>query len=99
VRPEYPPQMGQFCRGGGRASGTVNGRPPPLGLEFRLFALSDVNELPAVMAAMKRDGFDGLTHLSDGAVYEAREYVCRGRRAHVLWAEYRRSEPTCGSKP
>jgi hypothetical protein len=40
-----------------------------------LFALSDLNELPAAMAAMKRDGFDGLTHLSDGGVYD----VCMGR--------------------
>jgi hypothetical protein len=65
VRPENPPQMGQFCRGGGLSKRNCEWKAAPLGLEF---ALSDFNELPAAMAAMKRDGFDDLTHLSDGVV-------------------------------
>ena len=66
MRPENPPQMGQFCRGGGLSKRNCEWKAAPLGAGVRLFALSDINELPAALAAMKRDGFDGLTHLSDG---------------------------------
>jgi len=56
---------------------------PALGLEFRPFAVSDLNELPTVIAAMKRDGFDGLTHLSDAQFFSER------RRIGELAATYR----------
>jgi putative tryptophan/tyrosine transport system substrate-binding protein len=56
---------------------------PSLGLEFRLFAISDLIELPAAIAAMKRDGFDGLTHLSDAQFFSER------RRIGELAATYR----------
>ena len=56
---------------------------PALGLEFRPFAVSDLNELPAVIATVKRDGFDGLTHLSDAQFFLAR------RRIGELAAAYR----------
>jgi putative tryptophan/tyrosine transport system substrate-binding protein len=56
---------------------------PALGLEFSPFAVSDLDELPAVIAVMKRDGFDGLTHLSDAQFFSAR------RRIGALAAGYR----------
>src|SRR6516162_1171283 len=38
---------------------------PLLGLEFRLFAVSDFNELPSMFSSMARDGFDALTAFSE----------------------------------
>jgi putative ABC transport system substrate-binding protein len=58
-------------------------RPAALGLELRRFAVSDLNEFPAVIAAMKGDGFDGLTHLSDAQFFSTR------RRIGELAATYR----------
>ena len=48
----------------------MEGRPSGV----RLFALSDLNELPAAMAAMKRDDF-AVLHIRQMGVYD----VCMGR--------------------
>jgi len=57
---------------------------PPLGLEFRLFAVSDMDELPATFSAMKRDGFDALTHLSDAQFFSARRRIAELAIKHRL---------------
>src|SRR5262249_56013440 len=44
---------------------------PLLGLEFRLFTLSDFNELPTMFSTMARDGFDALTIFSDAQFFAA----------------------------
>ena len=65
---------------------------PSLGLEFRLFAVSDLIELPAAIAAMKRDGFDGLTHLSDAQFFSERRRIGELAATHQLPATYEARE-------
>ena len=65
---------------------------PALGLEFRQFAVSDLNQLPAVIAAMKQDGFDGLTHLSDAQFFSTRRRIGELAATHRLPAMYEARE-------
>jgi putative ABC transport system substrate-binding protein len=46
-----------------------------LGLELRLFAVSDLSKLPATFSAVTRDGFDALTVLSDAQFNSARGQI------------------------
>ena len=65
---------------------------PALGLEFRQFAVSDLNQLPVVIAAMKQDGFDGLTHLSDAQFFSTRRRIGELAAAYQLPAMYEARE-------
>jgi putative tryptophan/tyrosine transport system substrate-binding protein len=42
---------------------------PALGLQFRLFVVSDLDKLPAVFSTMKQDGFDAMTLLTDAQFF------------------------------
>jgi len=59
-----------------------------LGLEFRLFTVTDVNELPTVLSAIKRDGFDAFTPLSDAQFFGARHQLSELAAMHRLPAIY-----------
>ena len=61
---------------------------PLLGLEFRLFALSDFNELPTMFSTMARDGFDALTLFSDAQFFSARQRIAELAATHRLPAMY-----------
>ncbi len=59
-----------------------------LGLELRLFTVTDVNEIPTVLSTMTRDGFDGLTVLSDAQFFSARRQINELAAMHRLPAIY-----------
>jgi putative ABC transport system substrate-binding protein len=61
---------------------------PLLGLEFRLFAVSDLNELPTIFSTMTRDGFDALTLFSDAQFFSARRRYAELAATHRLPAMY-----------
>src|SRR5215831_13369509 len=61
---------------------------PLLGLEFRLFTLSDFNELPTMFSTMARDGFDALTIFSDAQFFAARRRIAELAAMHRLPAMY-----------
>ena len=61
---------------------------PLLGLEFRLFAVSDFNELPTMFSTMARDGFDALTFFSDAQFFSARRRIAELAAMHRLSAMY-----------
>jgi putative ABC transport system substrate-binding protein len=65
---------------------------PALGLEFRRFAVSDLNELPAMIAAMKRDDFNGFTQLSDAQFFSKRRQISELAAAYQLPAVYEARE-------
>jgi len=65
---------------------------PALGLEFRPFTVSDLNEMPATIAAMKRDGFNGFTHLSDAQFFSKRRQISELAATHQLPAVYEARE-------
>jgi len=55
-----------------------------LGLELRLFTVTDINELPAAFSAMRRDDFDALTILSDAQFFSARRQLGELATMHRL---------------
>ena len=61
---------------------------PLLGLEFRLFALSDFNELSTMFSTMARNGFDALTLFSDAQFFSARRRIAELAAMHRLPAMY-----------
>jgi putative ABC transport system substrate-binding protein len=61
---------------------------PLLGLEFRRFAVSNFNELPAMLSSIARDGFDGLTLFSDAQFFSARRRIAELAAMHRLPAMY-----------
>jgi putative ABC transport system substrate-binding protein len=65
---------------------------PELGLEFRLFVVSGLDELPAVFSSMKRDGFDAITLLSDAQFFSARRQISALAGMHRLPAMYESRE-------
>jgi putative ABC transport system substrate-binding protein len=65
---------------------------PLLGLEFRLFTVSDFNELPTMFSAMTRDGFDALTLFSDAQFFSARGRIAGLAATHRLPAMYESRE-------
>jgi putative ABC transport system substrate-binding protein len=63
-----------------------------LGLEFRLFTVTDVNDLPTALSNMKRDGFDAFTPLTDAQFFSARRQISELAAMHRLPAMYERRE-------
>src|SRR6266566_6979051 len=61
---------------------------PLLGLEFRLFPVSDFDELPSVFSSMARDGFDALTLFSDAQFFSARRRIAELAAMHRFPAMY-----------
>ena len=61
---------------------------PLLRLEFRLFAVSDLNELPTIFSTITRDGFDALTLFSDAQFFSARRRIAELAATHRLPAMY-----------
>ena len=59
-----------------------------LGLEFRLFTVGDLNELPAALSTMTHDGFDAFTPLSDAQFNSARGQIAGLAITHRLPGMY-----------
>ncbi len=59
-----------------------------LGLEFHLFTVTDVNELPTVLSTMARDGLDAMTLLTDAQFFSARRQISELAAMHRLPAMY-----------
>jgi hypothetical protein len=57
---------------------------PSLGLELRLFTISELGELPATFAAIKGNGSDALFVLSDALFNAARQEIARLAAQHRL---------------
>ena len=65
---------------------------PPLGLQLHTISVSDFKELPTIFSAMKRDGIDAFTHLSDAQFFRARRQISELAAAHQLPAVYEARE-------
>jgi putative ABC transport system substrate-binding protein len=63
-----------------------------LGLEFRLFAVSDLNKLPATFSTVTPDGFDALAVLSDAQFNSARRQITQLAATHRLPTMYEARE-------
>ena len=61
---------------------------PALGLQFRLFVVSGLDTLPVVFSAMKQDGFDGISLLSDAQFFSARRQISSLAAMHRLPVMY-----------
>jgi putative tryptophan/tyrosine transport system substrate-binding protein len=61
---------------------------PLLGLEFRLFTITDFNDLPTVFSNIKRDGFNALTVFSDAQFFSVRRQIGELAATHRLPAIY-----------
>jgi putative ABC transport system substrate-binding protein len=61
---------------------------PALGLQFRLFVVSDLDKLPAVVSAMHQDAIDAITLLTDAQFFSARRQVSSLAAKHRLPAMY-----------
>ena len=61
---------------------------PALGLQFRLFVVSDLDKLPAVFSAMHQDAIDAITLLTDAQFFSARRQVSNLAAMHRLPAMY-----------
>jgi putative tryptophan/tyrosine transport system substrate-binding protein len=64
----------------------------PLGLQLHAVSVSDFKELPVIFSAMKRDGIDAFTHLSDAQFFRARRQISELAAAHRLPAVYEARE-------
>jgi len=65
---------------------------PALALEFRLFVVSGLNSLPTVFSAMKQDGHDAMTLLSDAQFFSARRQITSLAALHQIPAMYESRE-------
>jgi ABC-type uncharacterized transport system substrate-binding protein len=65
---------------------------PALGLHFRLFVVSGLETLPAVLATIKQDGFDAMTLLSDAQFFSARQQISSLAAMHRLPTMYESRE-------
>jgi putative ABC transport system substrate-binding protein len=65
---------------------------PGLGLQFRLFIVSGLGNLPAVFSSIKQDGFDAITLLSDAQFFSARRLISNLAAMHRLPAMYESRE-------
>jgi putative ABC transport system substrate-binding protein len=65
---------------------------PALGLQFRLFVVSGLDRLPAVFSAVKQDGCDAMTLLSDAQFFSARREISSLAAVHRLPAMYESRE-------
>ena len=63
-----------------------------LGIEFRLFAVRDINELPTAFSTMTRDGFDALNVLAGAQFYAARRQIIGLAAMHRLPTMYEARE-------
>jgi putative ABC transport system substrate-binding protein len=61
-------------------------------LEFRLFAVSDLNKLPATFSTVTPDGFDALAVLSDAQFNSARRQITQLAATHRLPTMYEARE-------
>jgi putative ABC transport system substrate-binding protein len=61
---------------------------PALGLQFRLFVVSDLDKLPAVFSAMHQDAIDAITLLTAAQFFSARRQVSSLAAKHRLPAMY-----------
>jgi ABC-type uncharacterized transport system substrate-binding protein len=61
---------------------------PLLGLELRLFTISDFNEFPTIFSTVARDGFDALTLFSDAQFFSARRRIAELAAMHRLPTMY-----------
>jgi ABC-type uncharacterized transport system substrate-binding protein len=61
---------------------------PLLGLEFRLFPVSDFDQLPSVFSSAVRNGFDALTLFSDAQFFSARRQIAKLAAMHRMPAIY-----------
>jgi putative ABC transport system substrate-binding protein len=59
-----------------------------LELEFRLFTVADLNELPTTLSIIMRDGFEAFTPLSDAQFFSARRHIAGLAVTHRLPAMY-----------
>ena len=64
----------------------------PLGLQLHAVSVSDFKELPVIFSAMKRDGIDAFTQLSDAQFFRARRQISELAAAHRLPAVYEARE-------
>jgi putative ABC transport system substrate-binding protein len=65
---------------------------PALGLQFHLFVVSSLDNLPAVFSAMKQEGFDAMTLLSDAQFFSARRQISSLAAMHRLPTMYESRE-------
>jgi putative tryptophan/tyrosine transport system substrate-binding protein len=65
---------------------------PALGLQFRLLVVSGLDNFPAVFSAMKQDGFDAMTLLTDAQFFSARRQISSLAATHRLPAMYESRE-------
>jgi putative ABC transport system substrate-binding protein len=65
---------------------------PALALQFRLFIVPDLDKLQAVFSAIKLDGFDAITLLSDAQFFSARQQISSLAAMHRLPAMYESRE-------
>ena len=65
---------------------------PALGLEFRLFVVSGLDSLPTVFSAMKQDGYDAMTLLSDAQFFSARRQISSLAAVHQIPTMYESRE-------
>jgi putative ABC transport system substrate-binding protein len=65
---------------------------PALGLQFRLFVVSGLDELPTVFSTMKQDGFDAMALLSDAQFFSARRQISSLAAMHRLPTMYESRE-------
>jgi len=61
---------------------------PALGLQFRLFVVSDLDKLPAVFSAVQQDAIDAITLLTDAQFFSARRQISSLAAMHRLPAMY-----------
>src|SRR5262249_47221312 len=65
---------------------------PALGLQFGLLVVSRLDNLPAVFSAMKQDGFDAMTLLTDAQFFSARRQISSLAAVHRVPAMYESRE-------
>jgi len=65
---------------------------PPLGLQLSPVSVSDFKELPSIFQAMKQDGIDAFTQLSDAQFFRARQQISELAAAYRLPAVYEARE-------
>jgi putative tryptophan/tyrosine transport system substrate-binding protein len=61
---------------------------PALGLQFRLFVVSDLDKLPAVFSATHQDAIDAITLLTGAQFFSARRQISSLAAMHRLPAMY-----------
>jgi putative ABC transport system substrate-binding protein len=65
---------------------------PALGLQFRLFVISGLDQLPGVFSTVKQEGLDAVTLLSDAQFFSARREISNLAAMHRLPVMYESRE-------